>query len=184
MKTKYLIIPAMILLWISSVAPAGETETEQTSDAWLKAKVVTTYTLNEHLNPFTIDVAVTGGVVTLTGTVESDIERDLAGEIAKGVKGVKEVDNQLAVSKDAKRDTERSSFLHYVEDANITASVKSRLLLNPNTQGMKIKVTTKNRVVFLEGELNSEIEADLARQIARNAEGVVDIKDNLTIKKK
>lgn len=117
----------------------------------------------------------------MTGTVESDIESDLAGEIAKGVK---KVDNKLNASPEAQRYPEQSSFLHFVEDANITAKVKSRLLLNSNTHGLKIHITTKNGVVFLEGELNSDIEADLVRQIARNTKGVVDVEDKLTIRKK
>jgi len=71
-----------------------------------------------------------------------------------------------------------------VEDANITARVKSRLLLDPNTHGLKIHTTTKNGVVFLEGELNSDIEADLVRQIARNTKGVIDVEDKLTITNK
>lgn len=182
MKTRYLVIPALILSLTGFTATADETE--QSSDIWLKAKIVTTYALSEHLNPFKIDVDVNSGVVTLTGTVENDIESDLAGEIAKGVKGVKKVDNKLNVNPEAQRDTERSSFLHFVEDANITARLKSRLLLDPNTHGLKIHTTTKNGVVFLEGELNSEIEADLVRQIARNTKGVVDVEDKLTITKK
>lgn len=43
---------------------------------------------------------------------------------------------------------------------------------------------TKNGVVILEGELNSDIEADLARQIVRNTDDVIDVEDKLTIKKK
>jgi hyperosmotically inducible periplasmic protein len=183
MKTNYLIILSLILPLLGYAATADEKETEQSSDIWLKAKIVTTYALSEHLNPFSIDVNVTSGVVTLTGTVESDIESDLAEEIAKGVKGVKEVNNKLDINPEAQRDTERSSFLHYVEDANITARVKSRLLLNPNMHGLKMHVTTKNGVVFLQGELKSDIEGDLARQIARNTKGVVDVEDNLTIAK-
>lgn len=154
MKTRCSVILTLILSLIGFSASADETE--QTSDIWLKAKIVTTYALSEHLNPFTIDVNVTGGEVTLTGSVRSDIESDLAGEIAKGVKGVKKVDNQLNVNPEAQRDTERSSFLHYVEDANITARVKSRLLLDPNTHGLKVHATTKNGIVFLDGELNSD----------------------------
>lgn len=184
MKTRYWIILVLIVSLLNFTAIADEKETEQTSDAWLKAKIVTTYALSEHLNPFLIDVNVTRGVVTLTGTVENDIESDLAGEIAKGVKGVREVNNKLNIDAKAQRDTEQSSFLHYVDDANITARVKSRLLVNPNTHGLQVHITTKNGIVFLEGKLNSEIEADLARQIVRNTEGVIDIEDHLTIAKK
>lgn len=55
MKTRYLAILALILSLIGFTAIADEKETEQTSDIWLKAKIV---------NPFTIDVDVNNGVVT------------------------------------------------------------------------------------------------------------------------
>ncbi len=184
MKTNYLVILTLILSFLGFSATADEKETEQTSDIWLKAKIVTTYALSEYLNPFTIDVNVSNGDVTLTGTVENAIQSDLAEEIAKGVQGVKKVNNKLDINPETKGDTERGSFMHYVEDANITARLKSKLLLDPNTHGLKIHVTTKNSVVSLEGELNSDIEADLVRQIARNTQGVTDIEDKLKVSKK
>jgi hyperosmotically inducible protein len=44
-----------------------------------------------------INVEVNGGVVTLTGKVESDKIRNKAEKLTKKVKGVKSVNNQLAV---------------------------------------------------------------------------------------
>jgi osmotically-inducible protein OsmY len=182
MKTNYWVILTLTLSLTGFTAAADEAE--QTSDIWLKAKIVTTFALSEYLNPFAINVKVSNGDVTLTGTVENDIESDLAGELAKGVKGVRKVDNKLNTSPEAQRNTEQGSFMRFVEDANITARVKSRLLLNPNTHGLKIHATTKNGVVVLVGELNSDIEAELVRQITRNTKGVVDVEDKLTITKK
>lgn len=181
---KYLILLSLILTLTGFNANANKQKTEQTSDAWLKAKIVTTYALSEHLNPFAIDVDVKKGVVTLTGTVQNDIASDLAEEIAKGVDGIQKVNNKLDVNPNTQGNAEQGSFMHFVDDANITARVKSQLLLNPNTHGLKIHVKTKNGVVFLEGQLNSEIEADLVRQITRNTKGVMDIEDKLTIAEK
>lgn len=82
----------------------------------------------------------------MTGTVRNEIERDLAGEIAKGVEGVKKVNNnnnKLEMKPEARRDAGRGSFARSVEDANITAMVKSRLLLDLNTHGLTIHGTTK-----------------------------------------
>lgn len=183
MKTKYLVIPTLVLSLLAFTAIADNKEADQTSDLWLKVKILTTYALSEHLNPFTIDVSVSNGEVTLTGMVENSIQSDLAAEIAKGVKGVKKVDNKLIINSTVQRDTERSAFMHYVDDANITARVKSKLLLDPNTHGLNVHVTTKNGVVTLKGELKSDIEVDLVRQIARNTNGVVDVEDSLIISK-
>ncbi|MBN2850782.1 MAG: BON domain-containing protein, partial [Erysipelotrichaceae bacterium] len=77
----------------------------------------------------------------------------MAELIAEGVEGVKEVDNRIEVGPQAQRDAQGGSFKRTVDDANITAKVKSKLLLNPHTRGLKITVTTKNAVVIFDGEV-------------------------------
>ncbi len=52
---------------------------------------------------YEIEVGVKKGVVTLTGTVESWQEKQLCGQVAKTVKGVKDMKNQIAVVYKAKR---------------------------------------------------------------------------------
>jgi osmotically-inducible protein OsmY len=46
-----------------------------------------------------LKVDVKQGVVTLTGSVEGDMQKDKAGHIAKKVKGVKKVVNNIEVKK-------------------------------------------------------------------------------------
>jgi len=55
-------------------------------------------------------------------------------------------------SGDAADDTGRS-FLRKVEDANLTAKVKSQLLWNSNTGGLAINVDTLDGVVSLSGNV-------------------------------
>lgn len=165
------------------------------SDLWAKASLTTTYTLNRHLNPFEIDTEINGGVATLKGTVESETERQLAEELALGVKGITKVNNQLTIDpayteKHAKMDKDRDidhrerSFMQKVEDATLTASVKSQLLWNNNTEGLSIDVDTKNGIVQLNGTVNSKTESQLAEQIARNTSDVMGVKNNLKISEK
>lgn len=47
--------------------------------------------------PGRIEVSAAGGVVTLKGSVENDKQKSRAERLAKRVKGVKSVDNQLKV---------------------------------------------------------------------------------------
>lgn len=161
---------------------AAEEADVRHSDLWLQAALVTTYTLNEHLNPLRIDVDVEQGVATLSGSVNSDVERDLAGELAASVDGIRQVNNELQVHPDeAKASRDTSSFLDRVEDANITTRVKSRLLWNAETQGLQINVDTHDGVVSLKGRVASEAEADLAAQIARNTSGVREVHATLDV---
>jgi hypothetical protein len=68
------------------------------SDLWAEARLITTYSLNEDLNPFDIMVDVEGGTVILTGTVETAAQRELAGTLARDLSGIAQVENRLDVA--------------------------------------------------------------------------------------
>lgn len=161
-------------------------------DAWLAGKIETVYALNRQLNSFDVDVHVDTGVVYLTGSVESQIERDLAGDLARSVEGVSEVRNELKVASAAAlsgaRHTERealarerSELRRWVEDASITAVVKTKLLANQNTRALDVKVETRNRMVTLSGQVSSAEERQLAELLARNAENVAEVRNELRV---
>lgn len=155
----------------------------QLTEARQEGSVWTAFALNRHLSPFSIDVEVENGVAILTGEVESEVERDLAAQVALGVEGINEVDNQLQVSgEEVKRaaDSERS-FSSRFNDATTTATVKSKLLWNRNTEGLDINVTTRDGVVTLEGRADSDAASELAERLARNTEGVRRVENKLNV---
>lgn len=179
-KLKPLIVICALSTATQALPALGEVD-DQSSDIWSKAAITTTYTLNRHLNPFDIDVDVDNGVATLRGTVESDVERDLAEQLALGVDGVSSVRNELTVSPDAPERAGSDAFMHKVADANITAKIKSQLLWNRNTHGLKIHVDTKDAVVTLSGNVQSDVEAQLAEQIARNTGDVREVENRIVV---
>jgi osmotically-inducible protein OsmY len=182
-KTSILLVGALMLLLLPGTALAAEDPKPETvSDLWLKARIVTAYTLNEHLNPFKLDVEVKNGVAQLGGTVDSPVERDLAVEIAKGVEGITEVKEDIRIEPGAMAEERTESpFFRTVEDATVTAKVKSKLLWNRNTHGMDIDVSTENGVVTLNGKVASDAQGDLAAQLARNTTGVERVKRELIV---
>jgi osmotically-inducible protein OsmY len=146
------------------------------------------YTLNRHLNPFAINTDVENGMVHLTGMVESDIDRDLAGEIAKGIDGVIDVTNDLTVAEGTRQSAAAKSgtdskqpFGAWVHDATTTAVVKSKLIANSNTKGLQIGVETQDDVVTLSGEVSSDETKQLAEELARNTGNVADVHNQLVI---
>jgi hyperosmotically inducible periplasmic protein len=180
---RYLLI-VVLLAVVAAAAPSplAAQEAAEGSDLWIESQLTTTYTLNEHLNPLDIGVKVKDGVVTLSGAVENDVEKDLAGEIAKGVDGVKKVRNNIETQPLARTEPSKlSGYMDTVNDATITARVKSNLLWNKNTDGLDIGVDTKNGVVTLAGTVKSSIQRDLAVQMARNTSGVRKVVDKLKI---
>jgi osmotically-inducible protein OsmY len=173
---------------VSAEEQGGEQAKAAIRDAWLDGKLEATLLFNEHLNSFDIDTEVTNSVAWLHGTVESDIERDLAGEIAKSIEGVTDVENHLEVDQakarnrmDSPAAVERQTFRQTVMNATLTARIKSRLLLNDNISGMAINVDSEDGVVTLSGEVTSDQERELAVRIAGNAEGARSVVDKLVV---
>lgn len=161
----------------------------EANDAWITGKVEMAYTLNRHLNPFAIDTDVESGVVTLTGNVESDVDSKLAEEIAKGIDGVSEVNNELQVGAVARGDASDSSedesqernFPTWFDDATTTAAVKTKLLAESSTKGLEIDVDTHEDVVTLSGSVESDQQKDLAGEIARNTGDVKEVRNQLVV---
>jgi osmotically-inducible protein OsmY len=157
-------------------------------DAWIDGKLEAVYALNRYLSAFAIDTSVSQGVVHLTGKVHSDIDRDLASEIAKGIDGVVKVDNDLTIvprpaDTAAAAQPSQRTFGMWIDDVTTTASVKSKLLGNPNTEGLKIDVDTRGDVVTLSGQVASAEEKSLAEQLARNTGDVKSVRNQLVVKK-
>jgi osmotically-inducible protein OsmY len=178
--TAAVLIGALVALPAFAAEPTG-----QAKDAWIQGKIETVYTLNRHLNGFTINTDVAQGAVHLTGKVESAVDRDLAGELAKGIDGVVSVDNDLVIEAKSRAAASSGSdrpFSVWVDDATTTAAVKSKLLANANTEGLKIEVDTRGDVVTLSGDVASAEEKQLAEQLARNTGDVKDVRNQLTVR--
>ncbi|MBV9345272.1 MAG: BON domain-containing protein [Gammaproteobacteria bacterium] len=69
-----------------------------------------------------------------------------------------------------------------VDDATITAKIKSSLAIDPTTKARQIAVDTHEGVVQLTGFVDSADERQVASRIARNTKGVRRVQDNLEVK--
>jgi osmotically-inducible protein OsmY len=155
-------------------------------DAWLTGRIESMYLLNENLSPFQISTKVENGTVYLTGTVDSDIDKDLAGALATNLEGVMNVENQLTIdaSENAAADASdnaRRDFGTWVDDATTTAAVKARLVGNGNTKGLQIDVDTSQDIVTLSGSVKTDEEKALAEEIARLVKDVEEVHNNLVV---
>lgn len=182
--------PVLLAAVIAAPAIAADrTIGEKFDDAWIDGSIETAMLFNSHLNEYSIRSEVQNGKVTLSGNVGSDIDRSLAGEIAKGVDGVKSVDNQITVGSQqgtvdklsAQASDRGQKLRQWASDATTTAEIKTRLLANGSTHGLQINVDTKADVVTLSGKVASAEEAALAEQIASNVESVTDVNNQLVV---
>ncbi|HEY8554126.1 MAG TPA: BON domain-containing protein [Burkholderiales bacterium] len=69
-----------------------------------------------------------------------------------------------------------------VDDAAITAKVKSQLLSSPEVSGLNVNVTTYRGEVQLSGYVNDAEQRRQAEQIARSVEGVRSVSNDLIVK--
>jgi hyperosmotically inducible periplasmic protein len=176
------IIAALVLGSTAMGAQASSWENES-KDAWIDGKAETVLLMNTNLNNFDINTDVKNGEVTLTGKVNSELDKELAEELVLSLDGVASVDNQLSVI--SKMQAKHHDTSEHVEsdltDAKITTVITTRYLFNSEVAGTNIDVDTDNGVVTLTGTVNSDAEKQLAVNIAKNANSVRKVIDNLMI---
>lgn len=185
MTIKKTLITTLTLSALATTPALANTWQGKTKDAWIDGKVETAIMLNSELNNFEIDTDVNQGQVILSGTVNSDIEKNLAGQIASNVEGVSDVDNKLMVEKNYRSDMKKAgdNFSRTWNDLTTTAGINMKYAANDDIAATAIDVDTKNGVVTLTGTVKSEVAHDLAIEIAKGFDNVTDVEDNLEIVK-
>ncbi|HHE9993664.1 TPA: division/outer membrane stress-associated lipid-binding lipoprotein [Haemophilus influenzae] len=104
------------------------------------------------------------GRVLLIGQVPNSDVKDTATALAKGVKGVNEVYNELTVS-------QKISFAQISKDSWLTTQVKSKMFVDGRVKATDVKVISENGEVFLLGNV-TQSQANAAADIASKISGV------------
>lgn len=180
MKTATILATLLVSSISLNVAAAQDWKNEA-KDAWIDGKAETTLLLNTNLNSFDIMTDVKDGHVTLTGQVESRVDKALATELIKSLDGVKDVDNKLTVMS---KDDGTSDVMKTLTDSKVATVVKTRLLFSTDVSGTQINVDVADGVVTLKGEVASDAERQLALKIAENTDDVKKVVDKISIVKK
>jgi osmotically-inducible protein OsmY len=167
------------------------------TDAGLTTKVKTRLAADDTVKAYQIDVDTKDKVVTLTGTVDNEMAKERAVVVARETTGVASVvDNITVAGRDAdlgspggegtnggtNGDHKAERVGEALDDGSITVAVKAKLVADPDVSGLKIDVDTDHGVVTLSGQLKSEAQRDEAVRLARETDGVKDVKDKLTVR--
>lgn len=118
-----------------------------------------------------IVVEVTGGVVSLTGTVPSQAQRTEATAAARRVAGVTTVDAMLAVALPAD---------DYGDDAVLTRLANQALAANAAVPD-SVKATVSNGNLFLTGTVSRDGQRDAAQDAAASVAGVLSITNEIDV---
>lgn len=149
------------------------------SDGWISMKVKTALTFHRNVSATETGVHTQDGIVTLSGSTSSEAQKQLTSEYAKDVEGVKEVRNDLIVTSPSKPATQTLG--EKVDDASITAQVKTSLLFHKSTHALATKVLTKDGVVRLRGEAKNAAEKDLVTKLTEDITGVKHVDNQMTV---
>ena len=156
----------------------GEAPAEH-SDSWVGWKVKSTLLFHRNVRATKTDVNVKDGIVILSGEANSQAQKELTAEYAKDVEGVKEVKNEMTVAKALVKAGETMG--EKIDDASITAQVKSSLLSHRSTSAIKTKVSTTDGVVTISGIAKNDAEKSLVTKLANDINGVISVINNMTI---
>jgi len=167
------------------------TPAAESADALVSARVKTALMIHRNLSAIKPDVYVKDGIVTLRGEAANPAQLDLTTEYIKDVEGVKDVKNEMTVSKAPKKPTEKTmgekvgramgDIGETIDDASITALVKMTLLYHRSTSTLRTKVETNAGVVTLGGKAKNAAEKDLVTKFVRDVSGVKTVVNNMTI---
>src|SRR5450759_5987462 len=149
------------------------------ADTWIGRKVSLTLLFHRNVNAGKTAVDVKDGIVTLKGEASSTAQKELTAEYAKDIEGVKEVKNEMTVAATPEK-VERTAG-EKIDDASITAQVKTALLTHRSTSSIKTKVETRNGEVTLTGIAKNASEKSLVTKLVTDIQGVTSVKNEMTV---
>jgi osmotically-inducible protein OsmY len=112
-----------------------------------------------------VDVEVAGGSLLLSGTTPSAEHRQTAELIARNVRSVHTVYNEIFVG-------QHSNMLGNARDEWITAQIRARLTASSSVRAINVNIETFNGNVYLMGYARTESELQRAAEIASVVPGV------------
>jgi hyperosmotically inducible periplasmic protein len=149
------------------------------SDAWIGMKVKSALLFHRNVRATKTDVNVKDGIVTLSGNASSEAQKELSTEYAKDIDNVKAVKNEMTVANAPAVADETAG--EKIDDASITAQVKSSLMSHRSTSALKTKVETTDGVVTLGGVAKNAAEKTLVTKLVTDINGVSSVINNMTI---
>ncbi len=92
------VLVGALMLAVAGCAGSGEKTGAYVDDSWITTKVKSQMVADKEVKAHNINVDTNQGVVTLTGTAESWEESNKAAQIARDIKGVRSVENDIQVN--------------------------------------------------------------------------------------
>jgi osmotically-inducible protein OsmY len=174
LKKSFIHIPLLLLLGFF-VAPAlsiandreNTLDERKPEDKEITSFVQMEFIVQDGVNWNDIDVLTNDGIVTLSGIADNILEKERSIHIAKSIKGVRAVVNNIQV-RDAK-----------ISDQELEKNIDKALLTDPATDSYEVNVSATNGKVTLTGKVDSWQEKQLSEKVAKGIVGVKEVENNI-----
>ena len=147
--------------------------TRTRTDVDLKSDILNELKWEPSVNEAGIGVIVEGGVVTLSGAVESWSTRNAAEEATQRVSGVAAIANELTV---------RLSTMYERTDADIAAAAAGALHWHVAVPRDRVQVTVVNGRVTLSGEVDRQFQKATAGDVVQHLWGVTGVSNDIVVR--
>ena len=150
---------------------------EHLDDSAISTKIKSSLLADRSTDGLDIEIEVFKGRVQLNGFADDQAEVVRAEEIARSVKGVVEIENNLIIAATGKRGVGR-----YLGDKGLVARVKTALALNKEVAALEIEVEVNRGIVQLGGFVNDAAEKQRAGDTVAAVGGVKQVANNIAVK--
>jgi osmotically-inducible protein OsmY len=150
----------------ANARPAGEGAKQTSNDGWITVKTKMALIGDKRTSGFATTVDTKDGVVTLSGKVDTAEAKTAAAEVARGITGVKSVDNQLQVVPEAKRKEVNAA------DDKIEDGIKAAMKNDAQLKDLSLTSKVNAGVVVLDGTVDRQEQLLAAAEAVRRVPGV------------
>ena len=185
-----LLVLAGVGLYYWKSRPAGESARqtlnsvgEKLRGARTAGEVKAALELNRNLEPYSIGVDVTDGVVALKGEVPREDFKAEATRVVAAVPGVRDVRNELTVNPALPPPAEGGRTLgENFDDKALQAKVKLAFSLNKGLDGTQLSVHAYRREVTVGGNVETPEQHQLALKLAGDTTDVMKVNDEIQLR--
>jgi osmotically-inducible protein OsmY len=167
---KFARLEAQKINGVAGVIDNLEVEPDYRPDTDISADIMKKFSESEVVARDRLNASVTNGLVTLFGSVTSNVEKVEASNLASQVPGVKSVDNQVLVKFELTR-----------PDDEIADDVLAKINRDVYLAGMPIKVSVRDGNVSLNGSVGNAFQKERAYNDAFLVDNVVDVDNHLEV---
>ena len=175
MKTRYGVsfnkaLTARIIVVCLSVILPLSAFAQGALDAEITSAINTEMRIDNAASANNIDVRTTGGIVTLSGTVNNILAKERAQALAEATVGVRAIVNRVKVQP-----------VSPPSDNELELAVEDAWLLDPATQSYRLDADAQDGILTITGTVSSYAEKKLSATVAKGVRGVKEIINDIEV---